>query len=191
MIEFTIGANNCTKDLSSKAYQTAAGKPIGGLRFSRGALFHLLANRTYLGEIGHRDKRYPGAHPPIVDLELFEAAAALLSANRTTHHKRPTKVSTMPLKGLLFDADNQPMNPTFGHGRNAQVYRYYISAPLQQGRGWELAGDAIRRVPAEAIEQLVLERLQLLMKVPERRRRRRRNVGRQLGIAGHPNLPVT
>jgi DNA invertase Pin-like site-specific DNA recombinase len=146
--------------IRSKAHLTRSGRAMGGLPFSRGALFHLLANRTYLGEITHKDKSYPGAHPPIVEPALFDAAQALLSANRTTHRQHPTKVSTMPLRGLLFDADGQPMSPTFAHGRGGKVYRYYVSAPLQQGRGWQLEGDAIRRVPAEAVEALVLDRLQ-------------------------------
>ena len=34
----------------SKAWTTAAGKPRGGQPFARGALFHLLRNRVYLGE---------------------------------------------------------------------------------------------------------------------------------------------
>ena len=148
--------------IRSKSYLTTKGKAVGGLGFSRGALFHLLANRTYLGEIRHKDKGYPGAHPPIVEAGLFDAVQSLLSANRTTHRRRPTKVSTMPLKGIIFDADNQPMNPTFGHGSKGQVYRYYVSAPLQQGRSWRLDGEAIRRVPAEAIEEVVLDRMQIL-----------------------------
>ena len=148
--------------IRSKAYVTTKGKAVGGLAFSRGALFHLLANRTYLGEILHKDKTYPGAHPPIVEPALFDAVQALLSANRTTHRKRTTKVSTMPLKGIIFDADNQPMNPSFGHGSKGQVYRYYVSALLQQGRSWQLEGEAIRRIPAEAIEELVLDRLHKL-----------------------------
>ena len=146
----------------SKAYLTRSGRAKGGLPFSRGALFHLLANRTYLGEITHKDKSYPGAHPPIVEPTMFNAAQALLSANRTTHRQHPIKISTMPLRGLIFDGDGQPMNPTFAHGRSGKVYRYYVSAPLQQGRSWQLDGDAIRRVPAEAVEELVLDRLRIL-----------------------------
>jgi DNA invertase Pin-like site-specific DNA recombinase len=148
--------------IRSKACVTKAGRAIGGLPFSRGALFHLLANRTYIGEIPHKETSYPGAHPAIVDRALFDAAQALMTANTTTHRKRPTRVSAMPLKGLIFDGDGQPMSPTFGHGNRGQVYRYYVSAPLQQGRGWQLDDDAIRRVPAEAVEELVLDRLQTL-----------------------------
>ena len=145
--------------IRSKAYLSRAGRSIGGATFSRGALFHLLSNRVYLGEIPHKDLSYPGAHPAIVDPAAFEAARELMSANRRTRERRHTRVSTMALKGLIFDTDGQPMSPTFGHGSKGQVYRYYVSAPLQQGRGRAPGDEEIRRVPAEAVETLVSERL--------------------------------
>ena len=161
----SVSALKCWLDeqsISSKLQITLAERTIGGLPFSRGALFHLLANRIYLGELPHKGNSFPGAHPAIVAPELFGAVQALMSANRTTHHKRPTKVSTMPLKGLIFDADGQPMSPTFGHGNRGQVYRYYVAAALQQGARIKTVEDAIRRVPAEAVEELVLDRIQRL-----------------------------
>ena len=148
------------KGITSKAYLSRTGKAIGGVTFSRGALFHLLSNRTYLGEIPHKDHSYPGAHPGIVDPVIFDAAQALMSGNTRRHQTRTTRVSTMPLKGLIFDAEDQPMCPAFGYGRGGKVYRYYVSAPLQQGARRRPGDDAIGRVPAEAIEQLVLDRLQ-------------------------------
>jgi len=148
------------RQIRSKAYLSKTGKPIGGAAFSRGALFHLLSNRTYLGEIPHKDQSYPGAHRGIVDPVLFDAAQALMTGNTRRHQTRRTRVSTMPLKGLIFDAENQPMCPTFGYGRGGKVYRYYVSAPLQQGVRRRPCDDAIGRVPAEAIEQVVLGRLQ-------------------------------
>lgn len=149
-------------DIRSKCYASSRGQRIGGLAFSRGALFHLLGNRTYLGEIPHKASSYPGAHPAIIDLAVFDAAQALMAANTRNHHKRVTRVSTMPLKGLLFDTDGRSMSPTFGHGASGQVYRYYVSTSLQQGQRLQSGDDAIRRVPADAIEALVLERLQRL-----------------------------
>ena len=53
--------------IRSKARTTAKGRELGGLPFSRGALFHLLRNRLYLGVIVHKDTTFPGAHPAIVD----------------------------------------------------------------------------------------------------------------------------
>jgi site-specific DNA recombinase len=153
-----------TAGLRSKAYVSTSGRAVGGVSFNRGALFHLLRNRVYVGEIVHKGKHHPGAHSPIIDRELFDAVQAGLTANTRQHVERPTRVSTMPLRGRIFDAEGQPMSPTFGHGNKGQVYRYYVSAPLQQGQRRSPGDDAILRVPAAAIEELVLERIRPLIK---------------------------
>ncbi|MGL4238218.1 MAG: recombinase family protein [Tabrizicola sp.] len=46
----------------SKRHTSRTGRVTGGQPFSRGALFHLLRNRLYLGEIRHRDTHHPGLH---------------------------------------------------------------------------------------------------------------------------------
>jgi len=58
--------------IHSKVRTTAKGKTLGGQPFSRGALFHLLQNRVYVGEIVHKDACYPGQHPAIVERALFD-----------------------------------------------------------------------------------------------------------------------
>lgn len=69
------------RGIRSKRRTTRNGRIVGGLPFSRGALFHLLRNRTFLGQIVHKDTVYPGRHEPIVDAALFEAVQARLDAN--------------------------------------------------------------------------------------------------------------
>lgn len=157
--------------IRSKAWISSRGRMIGGLRFSRGALFHLLKNRTYVGEVPHRDRSYPGLHPPIIDRDVFDAVQGLLTGQARRHRDRPTRVSTMMLRGLIFDASGEPMSPTFTHGAKGQLYRYYVSSPLQQGKKL-IADDNIRRLPADAIEALVqslLERLRRDEEVEVRR----------------------
>ncbi len=149
--------------LRSKAWTTSAGKRRGGLAFARGALFHLLRNRIYLGEIIHGEKTAVGAHPAIVDLSVFEKAQALLDSNKVVRSERPLRSADLPLKGLLFDIDGHVMSPSFGYGRGGKVYRYYVSAPLQQGQHLEPDGRAIRRIKAETIEGLVREQLSPLI----------------------------
>lgn len=39
--------------MHSKLHITAKGRRMGALPFSRGALFHLLRNRVYIGQITH------------------------------------------------------------------------------------------------------------------------------------------
>jgi len=153
------------RGIVSKARTTVAGRAIGGLPFSRGALFHLLRNRTYLGMIVHKDKVLPGVHPAIIDAGLFDAVQILLSANARRHAAQPNRVASAALTGRLFDADGAPMSPTFSHGARGQVYRYYVSAPFQQGQRYRRsssgagnhASDALHRVPAGRLEERLAE----------------------------------
>jgi DNA invertase Pin-like site-specific DNA recombinase len=131
------------------------GNRSGGVPYSRGALFHLLKNRIYLGEIIHGELSMPGRHPAIVDPDLFEAVQQRLRANAVTHRDRPLRSADLPLKGLVHDTDDHRMSPSFGYGRGGKVYRYYVSAPLQQGRTIDRRGGAMRRVRAEALHEVV------------------------------------
>jgi len=47
------------------------------------------------------------------------------------------------------------MSPTFTRGAKGQVYRYYVSTPLQCGGSRAASDDVIRRIPADAIEKLM------------------------------------
>ena len=152
------------EELRSKLQVSASGRTRGGLPFNRGALFHLLRSRLYLGEIVHKGQHYPGAHPGIVDKDTFDAVQALLDANTRQHVARPTRVAVAPLRGRVFDAEGRPMSPTFGYGRKGKIYRYYASAPLQQGARRTPDDDTLRRVPADALEALVLQRLLPLLR---------------------------
>jgi hypothetical protein len=44
--------------------------------FGRGALYHLLRNRIYRGEVVHKGIAYPGEHEPIVNEELWNTVQA-------------------------------------------------------------------------------------------------------------------
>ncbi|MBK7161989.1 MAG: recombinase family protein [Sphingomonadales bacterium] len=114
----------------TKRWTSSKGNVLGGCRFSCGAIYHILGNRIYLGEIVHKGKAHKGEHPAIIDHDLFNAVQANLAANRVKRVKRKEKATASPLTGKLFDADNLPMRPTFGHGRGKRIYRYYVSETL-------------------------------------------------------------
>jgi len=157
------------RGIVSTARTTAGGRATGALPFSRGALFHLLRNRTYLEMVVHKDKVLPGIHPAIVDADLFAAAQTMLDNNARRRSTRPNRVATAPLTGRVFDADGAPKSPTFSHGARGQVYRYYVSAPLQQGVRPNRTDDpanAVRRVPAVVLEARLAETLRRLLPRP-------------------------
>ena len=62
----------------SKRREGAGGALSGGKRFSRGALYLMLQNRIYRGEIVHQGIAYPGQHEAIID------AGALAGSCRTS-----------------------------------------------------------------------------------------------------------
>src|SRR5438128_449714 len=68
--------------IKGKSWTSAAGRLIGGKPFSRGALYLMLRNRTYLGEIVHKGQSHPGEHAPIVDQPLWDAVHSQLADNR-------------------------------------------------------------------------------------------------------------
>ena len=149
--------------IRSKAWISTRGRAMGGLRFSRGALFHLLKNRLYLGEIVHKAATYPDAHPATIDVQTFEAAQALLASKAGTPRERATKAGRAALTSLIFDAEGRPMSPAFSYGRSRKAYRYYVSAPLQKG-GTVHEDDTLRRVPGPAADDLVITAVSRLVR---------------------------
>ena len=146
--------------IRSKAYVTARGRTIGGNAFSRGALFHLLRNRIYRGQIVHRGAVHKGEHEAILEEELFERVQRMLDANARRHRAAPERRTTRaPLTGKLFDAQGEPMSPTFSRGKSGRSYRYYVSASLQQGRR-PGSDEVIRRLSAPAIERVISDTLE-------------------------------
>jgi len=102
------------------------GERKGGVPFTRGALHHLLSNRTYVGEVVHKGKIYPGEHEAIVDRKLFDAVQERLAA-RTNAPLEPGRRGTVSLlAGMIHDGLDRPMTPihTRNHGKR---YRYYAS----------------------------------------------------------------
>ena len=150
-----LAAELRARGVVSKRHVFASGRTSGGTPFSRGALFHLLRNRVYIGRIVHKGTSHPGAHAGIVDPALFDAVQAQLDSQRRRHRtKAERRIMRAPLTGRLFDAAGEPMSPSFSRGALGGTYRYYVSSSLQTGMARPNA-NILRRVSAPAIEQLV------------------------------------
>ena len=144
----------------SKRREGAGGVLAGGNRFSRGALYTLLQNPIYRGEIGHQGKVYPGQHDAIIDAELWQLVQEKLAGNRQARTLGETAEEPSLLAGLIVDGDGQRMTPTHAV-KKGRRYRYYVSTQLISGtrsdhaKGW--------RIPAGDIEVLVLDRLRAFL----------------------------
>ena len=156
-----LAAALADEGIVSKLHLTRTGRELGGTAFGRGALFHLLRNRIYLGQIVHKDLIHQGEHQPIVDADLFERVQKHLAANRVTRRaNKERRTERAALTGKLFDASGEPMSPAHSRGSSGRLYRYYVSASVQRG---ENGNCQLRRVAASAIEHLVANTLERLL----------------------------
>src|SRR5499433_3363480 len=65
----------------SKSWTSATGRLIGGKPFSRGALYLMLRNRIYRGEIVHKGQSHPGEHTPVIDQPIWDTVQEQLAGN--------------------------------------------------------------------------------------------------------------
>ena len=140
----------------SKRRHGAGGRLAGGQKFSRGALYLMLQNHLYRGEIKHKEHVYAGQHEAIIGLDLWTTVQDRLEANR--HERSMGTGAEVPslLSGLIVDAAGDRMTPTHAV-KKGKRYRYYVSAALITGQRSDHARG--QRIPAGDIEGLVLDRL--------------------------------
>jgi site-specific DNA recombinase len=140
----------------SKIRTASDGSPYGGQSLARGALYLMLQNRIYRGEIVHKGKSYPGEHEAIIDERLWNDVQSILSGNRVHRANDTSGKETSLLTGILFDASGGRMSPTHATKRGAR-YRYYISRSLL-GASTKAKTEG-QRIPAAAIETLLVRRI--------------------------------
>lgn len=153
------------RDVVSKRWKTRHGTVRGGNAFSRGALYHLLRNRLYLGQIAHKGHVHAGEHPAIVPEDVWERAQLCLGAKVVNRPPARRSSSGFLLTGLIFDDRGNRMSPSHVKKKNGQRYRYYVSQAILQHRMDE--AGSLKRISAQAIEDLVTDRLRRIVRPTE------------------------
>ena len=144
--------------IRSKERISPTGNKSGGTFYSRGALYRVLQNRIYLGEIQHHGKVYPGEHTGIISRELWEQVQARLRSDNGGRRGIRANCSSL-LAGLLQDANGNRF--TSSHTvKNGKRYRYYVCQEKVDTR--EAQSKAVR-LPAHDVEKQVSFRLQAFL----------------------------
>jgi DNA invertase Pin-like site-specific DNA recombinase len=149
-------------EIVSKVRVDRYGRQTGGKPLARGALYLMLQNRIYRGDIVHKDKSYPGRHVAIIPQNLWDEVQKRIAANRVERTNGARARDPSLLAGLIFDAGSERMIPTHAN-KKGRRYRYYVTHSLIK-RGRPKAADAARRVPAGEVERLVEERIVSFLK---------------------------
>lgn len=109
----------------TKLRMSGVGNQSGGASYARGALYKILQNRIYLGQIHHQKQYYPGEHEAIVARQLWDRVREKLKANTQERRLGMRTESPGLLVGLLLDSEGKRFVPshTLKDGRR---YRYYV-----------------------------------------------------------------
>jgi site-specific DNA recombinase len=141
--------------IRSKRRILADGSPFGGQKLSRGALYLMLQNRIYRGEITHKGNAYPAEHQPIVDNVLWDQVQTILAENRVDRATGMDAKQPSLLAGLIFD-ESGGLRPSHAV-KTGTRYRYYVSRSLIVGTAKDKSTG--RRIPAADLETLVVTKL--------------------------------
>jgi site-specific DNA recombinase len=145
------------RNIRTKTRLLSTGRMRGGIPFGRGALYYLLSNHFYIGEVKYKNEILPGEQPAIMDRALFNAVRQK-SLAQWSHRTIVRNKSDHLLTGLLFDDAGHRMVPT--HATKAGVrYRYYVSTPFLHGEAKAASAGSVSRVPAADIEDTVVKSL--------------------------------
>lgn len=132
----------------------------GGGNFSRGALYKILSNPLYIGQIRHKSVNHPGQHEPLIEQSLWDKVQQQLQNNGT--NKRPGKTESSILIGKLFDEMGERLTPSHAI-KKGRRYRYYVSRRLLTGtvaqvdHGWRLPAHEIEAVVAQSVRQALTD----------------------------------
>ena len=146
--------------IRSKQRILANGTPYGGQKLSRGALYLMLQNRIYRGEITHKGNAYPGEHPALVDKVLWDQVQAILAENRVNREVGSYAKQPSLLAGLAFDETGERLTPSHAVKKGTR-YRYYVSRSLIIGTAKDRSKG--RRIPTANLESLVITRLRTFL----------------------------
>ena len=147
----------------SKTRVSRNGSRSGGRPFSRGALYELLANPIYIGEIRHKGVRYAGQHEAIVDQDTWEKVQDRLCDQTVREGSPKIKAAASILAGKLFDENGEPLYATAAKGRHGGRYRYYVSRALIRRGASSVAKEQAWRLAASQLERSVLVSVQKIL----------------------------
>jgi site-specific DNA recombinase len=147
----------------------------GGKPFSRGAIYHLLSNPIYIGEIRHKSDRHPGQHAAAISREVWDRVQERLqNQSARTGESGKTAALPSPLAGKLYDASGELLYVQ-GAAKGQRRYRYYVSKGLVKGepqdadQGWRISAPEIERIVTGGVSMMLRERRDIALALEESR----------------------
>lgn len=152
------------KGVTTKAWMTKHGVFREGKPWHKMHIYRVLYNRTYLGEVIHKDKTYPGEHEAIVTQEMWRRAHMAIEENTRNHVRHARAKAPALLRGIIrCAACDTAMSPVSATSKD-RIYRYYQCGRASK-HGYSVC--PVKSVPAGEIEGAVIQQLRAIFRSPE------------------------
>ena len=177
------------RGVASKVRLSRKGTKSGGKSFSRGALYELLSNPIYIGEVRHKRERHPGQHEPILERQTWEQVQERLCTDAGRDREPMTKAPSSPLAGKVFDENGEPLYAQ-GAAKGGRRYRYFVARSLVRGttadgkRGWRVPAPELERVVLTSARSILADQAALVVGIQDSSEAAE-NVEQILGIASN------
>ena len=150
--------------VTSKSWTSQSGIFHPGKAIDKSLIYNILGNRTYLGELRHKEQWYKAEHPPLVDHQQWDAVQAILDQNPRVRANNTRAKIPFLLKGLVEGSDGRALTPAYTRKKNGRMYRYYL--PTRENKEFTGA-SGLPRLPAIELEATVLDQMRRILRAPD------------------------
>ena len=152
------------KGMRTKSWLTKKGTFREGKPWHKMHIYRTLHNRTYLGEVMHKDQTYPGEHERIVSKSAWDRAHAVIADNTSTRAKHARAKQPALLRGIIrCGVCDRAMSPVSTQSKG-KLYRYYTCGTASKSGH---AACPVRSIAAGEIEGAVMMQLRAVFQSPE------------------------
>lgn len=149
---------------TTKSWTTQDGNFRAGKLLDKTSVYQILNNRTYLGELRHKEQWFKAEHPPLIERSVFDAVQAIPEVNPRVRANNTRAKIPFLLKGVVEGHDGRALTPAWTRKGNGRLYRYYMHTRENK----EFAGaSGIPRLPATELEATVVEQMRRVWRNPE------------------------
>ena len=147
-----------------KTWRNKNGTTAGGGPWTKPNLLGFLTNVTYVGKVDYDGQLYPGEHEAILDEETWTKAQAILKRNARDGGAGVRNRYGALLRGLLVCGTCGCAMTHSYSCKGKTRYRYYVCQKAMR-QGWSECET--RSIPAQEIEDFILQRLARIGSEPE------------------------
>ena len=123
-----------------------------------------MGNRTYLGELRHKDEWFKGEHQPLIEPSTWNAVQSVLKISPRMRGNYTRATVPFLLKGIVEGADGRALTAAWTRKGAGKLYRYYIHTRENK----EHAGaSGLPRFPAIELEANVVAQLRRILCAPD------------------------